>query len=185
MTRKRKLLLFCFLPISVFFAVLIVIGLVRFVEEPRREIGTTGASILKGAERVEAFRLDDGGDGDHVKEGTSGDEIADYPIKSQSKTLGPHFAAKLAQTVMDPRTFLGPSDTSCEINPGVAFRAWQGQKCVEVIICFHCQQMLITTKDAQGHETHSAYTQMTAMCAEFLALAREAFPGDKEIQSLK
>ena len=155
------------------------------MKEPGREIGKQGVSILSNADRVETFRLDDGGYGDHVKEGTSGDEIADYPIISQGRILGPAFAAELSRTVMDPRTFLGPSDTSCEINPGVAFRAWRGQECVEVIICFHCQQMLITTKNAQGREVHSAYTQMLSMRADFLALAYEAFPDDKEIQSLK
>ena len=84
-----------------------------------------------------------------------------------------------------PRSCLGPSDTSCEINPGVAFRAWRGQECVEVIICFHCQQMLMTTRNAQGQETRSGYTQMISMRAEFLGLAREAFPNDKEIQKLQ
>lgn len=185
MTRKRKLLLFCLLPLASFFAVMLLIGLVRFVQEPGREVGKQGVAILGNADRVETFRLDDGGYGDNVKAGTSGDVIADYPIKRQGKTLGPIFAAKLSRTVMDPRTFLGPSDTSCEINPGVAFRAWRGQECVEVIICFHCQQMLITTRNAQGHEVHSAYTQMISTRAEFLALAREAFPDDKENQSLK
>ena len=155
------------------------------MKEPGREIGRQGVAILSNAGRVETFRLDDNGYGDYVKGGTSGDEIADYPIKSQGKMLGAVFAAKLSRTVMDPRTFLGPSDTSCEINPGVAFRAWRGQECVEVIICFHCQQMLITTKNAQGREVHSAYTQMVSMRADFLALAHEAFPDDKEIQSLK
>ena len=185
MTRKRKLLLFCFLPIASVFAVLVTLGLVRFVQEPGREIGAKGTSILSNADRVETFRLDDGGYGDHVKAGTSGDVIADYPITAQGKTQGRDFAAKLARTVLDPRTFLGPSDTICEINPGIAFRAWRGQECVEVIVCFHCQQMLITTRNAQGKETRSAYTQMISMRAEFLALARQAFPNDKEIQGLK
>jgi len=45
--------------------------------------------------------------------------------------------------------------------------------------------MLITTRNAQGRETHSAYTQMISMRAKFLALAREAFPDDKEIQKLQ
>lgn len=184
MTRKRKILVFLFLLLGSIFAVLIGVGLVRFVQEPRREIGKQGVAILSDADRVETFRLDDGGYGDNVKAGTSGDIIADYPVTLHGKTQGPAFAARLSQTVLDPRTFLGPSDTSCEINPGVAFRAWHGQECVKVIICFHCQQMLITTRNAQGHEIHSAYTQMGSMRTGFLALAREAFPDDKEVQSL-
>jgi hypothetical protein len=180
MTRKHKILLLCLLPV----ASLIIYSLINFVQQPQRQIGSRGVAILSDADRVETFRLDDGGYGDNVKQGTSGDVIADYPIKTQGKTLGSDFAAKLSRTVLDPRTFIGPSDTSCEINPGVAFRAWRGQECVEVIICFHCQQMLITTRNAQGRETHSAYTQMISMRSEFLALAKEAFPADKEIRSL-
>jgi len=123
MTRKRKLLLFCFLPIAGVFAVLIGIGIFRFVREPSREIGAQGTSILENADRVETFRMVDSGYGVNPKTGTSGDVIADYPVTLQGKTQGPAFAAKLSQTVLDPRTFLGPSDTSCEINLGVAFRA--------------------------------------------------------------
>ena len=185
MTRKRKLLVCLFLPLGSVLTVLIVTGFVRFVQEPGREIGTRGTAVLRNADRVETFRLDDGGYGDNVKVATSGDVIADYPIKMQGKTLGPDFAANLARAVLDPRTFIGPNDNTCEINPGVAFRAWRGQECVEVILCFHCQQMLVTTRNAQGKETHSAYPELAFTREKFLALAQEAFPADKEIQSLR
>lgn len=166
-------------------AAIIVYGIVSFVQLPLRQIGSRGVTIFDGADRVETFRLDDGGYGDHMKEGTSGDEIADYPITFQGRTLGPAFAADLSRAVQDPRTFMGPNDVSCEINPGIAFRVWRGRECVEVIICFHCQQMLVTTEDAKGRVLYSAYTEITFTRAKFLALAKEAFPMDKEIQSLK
>ena len=168
MTRKRKFLVFLFLPLGSVLAALIGTSLVRFAQEPGREIGARGTAVLRSADRVETFRLDDGGYGDNVKQGTSGDVIA----------------AKLSRAVLDPRTFIGPNDNTCEINPGVAFRAWRGQECVEVILCFHCQQMLVTTRNAQGKETHSAYTELALTREKFLALAKEAFPVDKEIQSL-
>ena len=186
MTRKRKIVLFCLLTPAILLAALVVLGIAGVVQKPHHEMGDRAVSILSNATRVETFRLDDSREKDEgePKEGTSGDEIADYPLKSQGHTLGPAFAAKLSQALTNPRTFIGPNDVTCEINPGVAFRAWRGQECVEVIICFHCQQMLITTKDAKGLEVHSAYTEITWTRAKFLALAREAFPNDKEIQSL-
>lgn len=187
MTRKRKLLLFCLLPLSGLFLALATVSLVRFVRKPRRELGDQTLSILTGATRVETFRLDDSRDGDQVKDGTTGQEIADYPLISRGHTLGPPFAAKLSREVLDPRTYLGPNDTTCLINPGVAFRAWRGNGCVEVIICYHCQQMIVTMKDARGRIVHSVYTEFGDLWTRgrFLALAKEAFPGDKEIHGLK
>ena len=185
MTRKRKVVLFFLLPLVSVFFVLTIVSLVRFVREPRRELGDRTLSILNGATRVETFRLDDSRDGDQVKDGTTGQEIADYPLTFQGQTLGPPFAAKLSRAVRDPRTYVGPNDVTCLINPGVAFRAWRGRECVEVIICYHCQQMLVTRKDTQGRSVHTVYTEFGSMRAEVLALAKEAFPGDKAVQSLK
>lgn len=185
MTRKRKIVLFFLLPLAGVFLVLAVVGLVRFVREPRRELGDRTLSILNGATRVETFRLDDSRDGDQVKDGTTGQEIVDYPLTFQGQTLGPGFAAKLSRAVQDPRTYVGPNDVTCLINPGVAFRAWRGHECVEVIVCYHCQQMIVTMKDVRGSVVRSVYTEFGSMRAEFLALAKKAFPNDKEIQSLK
>ena len=181
MTRKRKRLLGCLLPALVVFLLLVAFPLVSFVQAPRRELGDHTLSILRGADRVETFRLDDSHDGEDVPMGR---EISDYPLLFQGHTLGPPFAAGLSRVLGDPRTYLGPNDVSCLINPGVAFRAWRGPECVEVIVCFHCQQMIVTTKDARGRVTHSAYNEITWMRAEFIALAKESLPGDKEVQAL-
>lgn len=185
MTHKRKIVLFFLLPLGSVFLALAIVGLVRLVREPQRELGTRTLFVLNGATRVEAFRLDDSRDGDQVKDGTTGQEIVDYPLTFQGQTLGPPFAAKLTRAVRDPRTFIGPNDVTCLINPGVAFRAWRGRECVEVILCYHCQQMIVTRKDRQGRSVHTVYTEFGSMRAEFLALAKEAFPGDKAVQSLK
>ncbi len=185
MTRRRKVILFGVLPFGGLLLALVVAGIVGFVREPQKKLGEKTVSILKGATRVETFRLIESPYGDPAKAGTSGDEIADYPISSQGQIVGREFAADLSHAVLDPRTFAGMNDTTCDINPGVAFRAWRGRECVEVIVCYHCQQMLVTTKDAQGHMTHSAYTEFYLNRPAFLALAKEAFPSDKEIQSLK
>lgn len=184
MTRKRKIILFCLLPPASLLLALIIVNVLRFVQGPRRELGDQTIAILNGATRVETFRLNDSRDGDQVKEGTIGEEIVDYPLISQGPTLGPSFAAKVSKAVQDPRTFASLNDTTCLINPGIAFRVWYGPECAEVIVCFHCGQMLITSKNAQGHKLHTTYTEFRLMRAEFLALAKKAFPGDQEIQRL-
>ncbi len=185
MTRRRKIVLFGLLPLGSFLLALIIIGLVGFVQGPRNKLGEKTVSILQGATQVETFRLVDGPYDDYAKAGTTSDEIIDYPVHSQGQVFGRKFAANLAHAVLDPRTYAAMNDNTCEINPDVAFRAWRGRECVEVILCYHCHQMLVTTKDAQGHMTHSAYTEFYLNKPAFLALAKEVFPGDKEIQSLQ
>lgn len=180
MTRKRKLLFGCFLPTIAVFIVLALFSLVGFVQGPHRALGDRVIFILSGATRVETFRLNDTGEGDWL----GSKEIRQFPLVGQGKTQGKAFAARMSGLVLDPRTYLGPNDSTCLFNPGVAYRAWRGSECVEVIVCFHCGQMLITTKDAGGHPVHTTDTDFLWRRAGFLALARGAFPGDEETQSL-
>ena len=180
MTRKRKRLLGCFLPASVVFVLLVVLPLISFVQGPRRELGDHTISILRGADRVETFRLDDTGEGDWL----GGKEIRQFPLVGPGKTQGKAFANHLSRLVLDPRTYVGPDDSTCLFNPGVAYRAWRGRECVEVIVCFHCGEMLITSKDAGGHPIRTTHTCFLGMRAEFVALAKESFPGDKEVRAL-
>ena len=181
MTRKRKRLLGCLLPALVVFLLLVVLPLVSFVQRPRDTLGDHTLSILRGADRVETFRLSDMGEGDSLG---SSKEIKQFPLVAQGKTQGKAFAARLTRLMQDPRTYVGPNDSTCFFNPGVAYRVWRGRECVEVIACFHCRQMLITTKDAAGRPVHTASTDFWQMRAEFIALAKDTFPGDKELQAL-
>ena len=181
MTRKRKVVLFFLLPLVSVFFVLTIVGLVRFVREPRRELGDRTLSILNGATRVETFRLDDTGEGNWL----GSKEIRQFPPGGRGKTQGKAFANRLSRLTLDPRAYVGPDDSTCLFNPGVAYRAWHGRECVEVIVCFHCTEMVITTKDERDRPTHTAHTQFAFMRAEFVALAKETFPSDKGIHSLQ
>ena len=73
---------------------------------------------------------------------------------------------------------------TCLINPGVAYRIWSGKQCVEVIICFHCNQMIITAKNAKGEIVRRTYTEIVTMRSRLIALSKDAFPKDAEIQGL-
>jgi hypothetical protein len=181
MTRRRKVILGCLLPSLTVFLVLVIVPLISLWQGPHRKLGDHTISILRGADHVETFRLDDTGEGDWM----GSKEIRQFPPTGRGRTQSRAFANRLSRLVLDPRTYAGPDDSTCLFNPGVAYRAWRGRECVEVIVCFHCTEMVITTKDEQGHPTHAAHTQFAFTRAAFVALAKETFPSDKEIQSLQ
>lgn len=54
-----------------------------------------------------------------------------------------------------------------------------------VILCYHCNQMLVTTKNVAGKQTHTAYTEFNFVRPTLVKLAKEAFPKDAEIRGLQ
>lgn len=146
---------------------------------PRRTLGSHTLSLLDGAQRVETFRLKS----DPQDEERS--QIRDFPLRYVGPTQGREFAARVAAVLHAARTFWGPNDVTCLPDPGVAFRLWRGRECVEVLLCFHCNQMLVATKDAQGKVVHTAYTEFGSMRGELVTPAKQAFPRDAEIQALR
>ena len=181
MRNKRGLRRLALLFFGIFVASIAAIGLVNFASAPRNALGDRTITILTGATKVETFRLDD----THDPSFEEPREIRLYPLVAKGQEQGEAFARSLSGVLLNGKTYLGPNDTSCLTNPSVAFRLWKGRECVEVILCFHCDQMLITTKDAGGRIIHKAYTEMNFSRPALLSLAQEAFPADREIQALK
>ena len=105
MTCKRKLLLFCFLPIASVFALLIVIARVRFVQEPGREIGAKGTSIPSNADRAEMFWMIDSRYGVNPKKGISGDVITDCSVAETVEK-----AEQTPQLTVPPPPIMGEQD---------------------------------------------------------------------------
>jgi hypothetical protein len=68
--------------------------------------------------------------------------------------------------------------------PGVAFRVWHDKEAVEVIICFRCTNFEVGLMGQNAGDEQRLYGFGPGL-EPFLALAKEALPDDKEIQSLK
>jgi hypothetical protein len=147
-------------------------------EKVKERLGEKATAILAKATKVEAFRIESG------RTDKAGDDyIAGYPITAKGKKLDEAFARKMTKALFDEKTYEGLS-ARC-FQPGVAFRVWSGKEAVEVIICFRCTnfEALLMGENKEGDEVEQ-YGFGPGL-EPFLALAREAFPDDGEIQGLK
>ncbi len=140
-------------------------------------------SILAGAGRVEVYRIDGGGP-DHVEVHPKPGEpsIGGFRVTAQGKDQGPEFATRLADVLLDPANHTIPI-VKCYW-PGVVFRIYKGQECVDVMICFHCHNYYLgPPSTARVLETDGF--EGTPAGPKLVRLAKEAFPNDKQIQALK
>ncbi|MBI1914333.1 MAG: hypothetical protein HYS12_06290 [Planctomycetes bacterium] len=138
--------------------------------------------ILANADRVEVFRID-GLEKEPEEEptATNGPKIDGFPIISTRKDQGKEFARRLGEVLSDDQ--ISKEGPKC-FWPGVAFRVRRGEDCIDVLLCFKCDNFYCgpATKDIP-RETGSFGNGR--LRSRLLQLAKEAFPDDKDIQALQ
>ena len=83
-------------------------------------------------------------------------------------------------------SYLFGTGKGCLMRPGVAIRLTGADKTVvNIILCYECQVLGVTVRDAAGKELHESGGVFDPAEAALVKLAKDAFPDDKEIQGLK
>jgi hypothetical protein len=147
-------------------------------EQVKKHLDEKTIAVLAGATRVEVFRLDGG----PVTPGKEMSGTVDgFAVTACGKDQGQGFAGKLSQVLLDEKTY-STTFAAC-FTPGVAFRAWKGEECADVVVCFLCQNFYCGPKTSQARE-NASFADTPARAA-LVRLAKEALPDDKQIQGLK
>ncbi len=110
--------------------------------------------------------------------------ICGFPIESRGRSRGRDFARKIHDFLTDPQNFLpeGTPPSKCIFDPGVAFRLSSGPETVDIIVCFTCGELGVeSTKGRLRLPTNEFYPGYSRLSA----LAKEAFPNDKQILALR
>lgn len=141
-------------------------------------VGAEAADVLAAATRVETFRLKP----ERAQEGDRG--LGGYVITKDGPAEGKERAAEVAGLLLDPRTCNFDRLKRCEFVPGVGYRLWKGERSVEVVLCFACEQVVIFAPPAANGSVRSAMADFAPARAQFLRLAREAFPDDEALKKL-
>ncbi len=68
--------------------------------------------------------------------------------------------------------------------PGVGYRVWRGDEAVEVVLCFSCDELLVLSPKGADGSVHRAAEDFDPARARLVALAKQEFPADQDIQSL-
>lgn len=166
--------------------VVVLTGVIAYVvvshfSGARRILGSAAATIIVDARTSESFRLA------HVQRLPISGKIEDFPVVSKGRVLGQDLTSRLTRVLLDPHTYV--TDTrhglrSCIFDPIVAFRLSRGHSDVEILVCFHCNQMAITTIDDSAR-TSTVYTEFDRVRPALVSVVKMAFPGDEEIDRLR
>lgn len=150
----------------------------------------TSAAIFDKATRVETFRLFPTSASDKPVGDVRG--FATY----WRGTTGAGFARKLGAVLLRPDTYVlpGQSTTLCYFEPGVAYRVWSGTKFLDVVVCFHCNQLGVVENDPKVPERNiggrlsarmNVLGNFNPARAELLSLTKEAFASDEALQAIR
>jgi hypothetical protein len=150
--------------------------------ELERMVGSDVIAIISNSDEVETFRIDPESIWKPEKKALEGMRIDGFLVISNGKTQDSAFAAKLRAILLQDETYKKPS-AKC-FDPGVAYRFKHGERSADVAICFMCNDM-----DSQPNRKHNTTGDQLAdftreARAALLALTKEAFPDDAEIQAL-
>jgi hypothetical protein len=152
-----------------------------------RNFGKPATRAIAGANNVEVFRI-----AHPMEVGPRPTHLHGYPIMGQGQTQGAGFAWQLRNTLLNEK--IHPPlygrhriySKACGFRPGVGFRLHGSGGDVDVLVCYDCAQLgLYDSTDTNPlHIGGFAYCDFDPIYVEMVALAKEAFPHDKEIQSL-
>ncbi|MCE9530419.1 MAG: hypothetical protein K8T89_04700 [Planctomycetes bacterium] len=148
-------------------------------EKVEKLLGEKTLAILKGADRVEVYRLN----GDEDAKGDK--KFRRFVITAIGKEQGKVFAGKLAAVLTTDEAYFGEGAKCFE--PGVGYRIWNGKESIEVAICFGCFNLSIGDIGGEFGNFGKSKTNKTfgTVFIQLAKLAKEAFPDDKEIQELR
>jgi hypothetical protein len=141
--------------------------------------GTRPVGIVAGAARVEVFRVNP-----EKPTEPMGKECGGYPIISTAKEQPKEFAARIAAILFDEKTYDWDKAKKCEVQPGVGFRLWQDKDWVDVVLCFHCNELEVSTIPPGEKDRKVSHEDFDAARVALVKLCKDAFPEDKEIQAL-
>jgi RNA polymerase sigma factor (sigma-70 family) len=155
-------------------------------EALRQRYGDKTVAILRGATRVEAFRLNPN---DHVAPGKEDGKVkrfGGYAITATAPEQGEKFARKAVALLFDRDNFILFAASADDCSPEVGLRFWKGKESAELTLSYQWNQLRVIAPDpkAQGVEFPTA-DFFDAGRKPFVKLAKELFPKDKEIQGLE
>ena len=103
---------------------------------------------------------------------------------SQGADKGPAFASRIAT-----RLFFGPAEDifskQCIFQPGVVFVVKSGDDRIDIVLCFHCDEMETQAFPPKASEMILRHSNTDKNRPGWLELAKQALPADETIQALE
>jgi hypothetical protein len=155
-------------------------GLAAVADETMTEaVGKYGMGILEGADKVESFRVSaEKTDDPAVK------AIQRYPITATGPVKDAAFAKKLV-AALKAEGVTSPSQKECWFQPHDAFRVWKDKEHVDVLVCFHCDMVLVVSSPPKAPDRIEAMADFDDAREAWYDLCRETMGDDPEFRRME
>lgn len=134
--------------------------------------GPDGVATLSGPDRVEAWRID-GGPWPSGK--PAGPALHGYPVLSGPVPVDADAAVRLVRVLRRADTYLFDAAKGCVFSPGVVVRFTRGERSVDVLLCFSCDELSVVPGGREDFD---------AARPELVTWVKRAFPADAALQAL-
>jgi hypothetical protein len=146
-------------------------------------LGSESLEAVRSPDRVESLPVEDvGGSKDSAAIRLATDLPGDFRILPQPLPVPPELAAKLSVLLLSPQSY-PPVISFCMFDPGVALRFWKGNSAVDVLVCFHCNDLAFEPVGAP--KSLGGKHSFAPIRGPLLQLVQAARPHDERLQSLK
>jgi len=135
-------------------------------EQPKNFFGRTGTIVLRQPTKIEAWRI-------HADAAT--------PAKELDIAMG----RQLAKILESPSTFDFTMAKGCKFDPIAGFRLTRDKRVIEVLLCFHCNELKLISPDPVSKRYPSRIADFDPGRAELVKFIKQVFPDDQEIQGLQ
>ncbi|MBL8900172.1 MAG: hypothetical protein JNM84_21255 [Planctomycetes bacterium] len=154
------------------------------VREPgagaRAFLGETAVEILKGAERVESFRvqreLGAQPSGEHL--------IAGMRLLARGPQLDSAQRELVKRLLFDDDSYELEMAKGCDPTPGVLLRVWSGARTLDLALCFECKMWGIGVQSA-ADAFPRPWEDFDPVNQQLVGLVKELFPADAVIRGLR
>lgn len=138
--------------------------------------GVDGLSVLRNAEKVEAYRIKP----QQFQDTGDTKTIAKYPVISGPHEVPAEQAILFKKRLQQARTYNFDIAKGCEFSPGIVLRYVGDRSTImDVVFCFACGELKIYVGEQMiGGE------DFDNVRAEFVAAMKKVFPDDQAIQKL-
>lgn len=139
--------------------------------------GARGASILKHADGVEAYRI---GQVPDIIDKWPDLALNDHPIEKGPLAVSQADVETLVTTLLDEKSYVWDAAKACIPQPGVRIDFIRGNDRLSVLLCFECNivETYLNEKFAGGEDFDFAQPTL-------VRIVHTLFPNDPKIQSLK
>jgi hypothetical protein len=152
--------------------------------------GEQAAKVLQRCDRVEAYRV--GGATQSILDigsgrpagAKKGKTVSGYEVVEPGKEYGGNLGKRIFDAFINDHYPHESWVNNCVFDPGVAFVCWSGKERVEVLLCFHCDDVSVTSFDATGKQNGNTYFSLRPNRTELVKLCKDIFSGDAVIRSL-